>query len=74
MAKYYIPDSNYLGLRLLQISRIAEDLTNNEISSKKKIIDDLNDIIRSAKGIRNTLTNKVWKEDTDRYKIKEAKE
>ena len=74
MAKYYIPDSSYLGLRLLQISRIAEDLTNNEISSKKKIIDDLNDIIRSAKGIRNTLTNKVWKEDTDRYKIKEAKE
>lgn len=74
MAKYYIPDSSYLGLRLLQISRIAEELTNNEISSKKKIIDDLNDIIRSAKGIRNTLTNKVWKEDTDRYKIKEGEE
>ena len=74
MAKYYIPEDTEIGQRLLELSAIAGSLVNDEISSKKKIIDDLNDIIRSAKGLRSRFTLSFWKEDIDTYKVKEAKE
>ncbi len=70
MAKYYIPRNSEFGQRLLLISATAGYLAGFEIQSKQKIIDDLNDIIRSAKTLRNRLTLQAWKEDTDRYKIK----
>lgn len=75
MAKYQIPESSDLGQRLLEISGIAGSLILcedcPESFTKTKIIEDLNDIIRTAKGIRNKLTLPVWKDDIDQYKVKE---
>lgn len=73
MAKYEIPESSDLGQRLLDIVGIAggmiccEDCP--ESHTKTELVESLNDIIRTAKAIRNKLTLPVWKDDIEQYKV-----
>lgn len=76
MAKYEIPKSSDLGQRLLTMSAMAGRLVEHSVKcgdylTKTEIIESLNDIIRTAKGIRNKLTLSVWKDDIEQYKVKE---
>lgn len=76
MAKYQIPESSELGQLLLEVSGIAGSLIYcddcPESFTKTKIIEDLNDIIRTAKAIRNKLTLSVWKDHVEQYKVKDG--
>lgn len=77
MAKYEIPKSSDLGQRLLTLSLMAGNLIEHSVTygdylTKTEIIEELNDIIRTAKGIRNKLTLPVWKDDIEQYKVKDG--
>lgn len=57
MAKYFIREESELGQDLLEIVAQAMGLIeNDEPLTKTKILEVVNDIIRSAKGIRSRLT------------------
>ena len=58
MAKYYIEESSDLGQRLLDLSAIAGTLIENDMDggvTKTRIMNDLNDIVQTAKHLRNAI-------------------
>lgn len=70
MAKYFIREDTKLGQRLLDLSAIAGTLIENDLDggvTKTRIIEDLNDIIREAKAIRNGIKNGYT--DLNEYKV-----
>lgn len=55
--KYDIPEESDIGQRLLELSAISGSLIGEQVT-KTYVVEQLNDLIRSAKGLRNKI--KDW--------------
>lgn len=75
MAKYEIPESSQLGQLLLELSGRAGGLieystyNRGEHLTKTEIVEEINEVIRLGKKIRNLMTHPYNKGFMDSYKV-----
>ena len=69
MARYYISEESDFGQLLLDLSACAGSLCEKEIT-KTELVNEINNLIRNAKRVRNLLTHPCNKGYLDPYQVK----
>ena len=68
MTTYFIEESSELGQFLEDLSCIPITCVGEEVT-KTYILEQLDEVIRTAKYIKNGIKNKVGELDLDKYKV-----